>query len=333
MQAERAWSTNPETTFAIDSLFASRFPSQGRFRRVGPYHAPIDDPWPRLPALMSAAGLPSIAIAFHSRFDPRLGLTVGFDEIWLADPSPESMLGIAGPRITEHAIASLRDRSGPFFAWVHYYDPHEPYLPHPELALPQATPQQAYLAEVAATDREIVRLLDALGPAIDQLAIIVTADHGEAFGEHGKRFHATDLFEEQIRIPMWLCTPAGHPRPPPPRTASIIDVAPTVLELAGVARPPAFVGRSLLAAGTAPIFAEMIGDARLQAAVFEHDGRLHKLVRWVDDDVRLLFDLDRDPGESEDRLGDPDAPRQAAEALLDVFSALTWDGRSAAPQQ
>ncbi|MBX7082316.1 MAG: sulfatase [Nannocystaceae bacterium] len=328
VQAERAWSTNPETTFAIDSLFASRFPSQGRFTRVGPYHAPIDDPWPRLPALMSAAGLPSIAIAFHSRFDPRLGLTVGFDEIWLADPSAESMLGLAGSRITEHAIAALRERSGPFFAWVHHYDPHEPYLPHPELPLPQGTPQQAYLAEVAATDRELVRLLDALGPAVDELAIIVTADHGEAFGEHGKRFHATDLFEEQIRIPLWLCPPVGHPRPPTPRTASIIDIAPTVLDLAGIARPREFVGRSLLSDGAAPVFAEMIGDAHLQAAIAAHDGRLHKLVRWVDDDVRLLFDLDRDPGETEDRLGDPEAPRDAAEALLDVFSALT--GRAAA---
>ena len=159
-------------------------------------------------------------------------------------------------------------------------------------------------------------------PWFDDTLFVVVADHGARV--YGKAEIPLRTYE----IPLLVYAPK-HLAPRRIDTLMTqIDIAPTVLDLAGIARPREFVGRSLLSDGAAPVFAEMIGDAHLQAAIAAHDGRLHKLVRWVDDDVRLLFDLDRDPGETEDRLGDPEAPRDAAEALLDVFSALT--GRAAA---
>jgi hypothetical protein len=315
----RAYATNSETTYAIDSLFASRFPSQGRFSAVGAFHVPVGDPAPRLPALLGAAGFATHAIAFHNRFDPRLGLTAGFDEVWTAEARPEVIFAEAGTAATDRAIARLDRRAPPWFLWVHYYDPHEPYILHDDAANPADTPFAAYLGEVAHTDRQIARLLDALGAGLDEVAVVLTADHGEAFGEHGHRFHGTDLFEEQIRVPLWVCPPRGRPLPPAAAPVSAIDIAPTLLDLAGVEAPAAFAGRSLLReAGSAPVFAEIIRGARMQAAI----GVRHKLVRYLDGDVRLLFDLERDAAERVDLVGVDDVAQADLERLLDAWSAL-----------
>jgi arylsulfatase A-like enzyme len=315
----RAYSTNNETTFAVYSLFASRFPSQGVFTPIGPYSAPVDDPAPRLPALLADAGFATMALAFHNRFDPRLGLTTGFADVWTTAATPEAIFAVAGVDTTDRAIAWTRGRTPPWMLWVHYYDPHEPYrIPDP--APPGLTPRRAYLGEVELTDREIARFFDALGPTLDETAIVVTADHGEAFGEHGVFFHSTDLFDEQIRVPMWVCPPRSWSRAPPQAVASLVDVAPTMLDFAGIPRPDSFMGRSLLvpADGDVPAFAESIVGRRLQAAVAPP----WKLVRYPGGDVRLLFDLDRDPGERDDRGGVDDTELARMTALLDTWSAL-----------
>ena len=316
---DRAYSTNNETTFASYSLFASRFPSQGVFTAVGPYTVPIHDPAPRLPGLLGEAGFATMAIAFHNRFDPRLGLTTGFADVWMTEATPEAIFAVAGETTTDRALAWLDGRAAPWMLWVHYYDPHEPYLVHPEVPLPEMTPRHAYDGEVEYTDRQIARLFDALAE-LDDIAIVVTADHGEAFGEHGTRFHGTDLFEEQIRIPMWICPPRDWPRAPAQPIASLVDVAPTMLELAGLPRPATFVGRSLLHGGDGdvPAFAESIVGARMQAVVAPP----WKLVRYLDGDVRLLFDLDRDPAELDDRVGMDDAHLTRTSALLDAWAGL-----------
>ncbi|HET6584430.1 MAG TPA: hypothetical protein VFG69_13305, partial [Nannocystaceae bacterium] len=90
-KVDRAYSTNNETTFAAYSLFASRFPSQGVFTSIGPYSAPIDDPAPRLPGLLGDAGFTTMAFAFHNRFDPRLGLTTGFADVWMTEATPQAI--------------------------------------------------------------------------------------------------------------------------------------------------------------------------------------------------------------------------------------------------
>jgi hypothetical protein len=318
-EVARAYSTNSETTYAAYSLFASRFPSQGRFSEVGAFHVPVHDPAPRLPALLGAAGFATGAIAFHNRFDPRLALTAGFAEVWTAEARPEVIFAEAGTVATDRAIAWLRGREPPYFLWVHYYDPHEPYIAHEDVPFARDTPRSAYAGEVAHTDRQIVRLLDALGPALDDVALVLTADHGEAFGEHGRSFHGTDLFDEQIRVPLWVCPPRGWSLPADIDLASLVDVAPTLLDFAGVARPPSFVGRSLLRAATgAPAFAEIIRGARMQAAIVGH----HKLVRYVEGDILLLFDLARDPGERADLVGVDDATQRELERALDTWAGL-----------
>ena len=303
-QYARAYSTNPATTYATYGLFASRYPSQGRYKSIGAFVVPVDDPAPRLPELLTAQGWATGAIAFHHRFDPRLGLTRGFEDVWVAEARQEVIQGVAGTETTDRALAWVRDREPPYFLWVHYYDPHAPYL-------------GSYAEEVAFTDAQIVRLLDGL-PAEENTAVILAADHGEAFGEHGAYFHATSLFDEQIRIPLWVCGPGGDAASPAP--ASIVDVAPTILEWAGVPVPATFMGRSLLQPSEpVPVFAETGGEAPPAQAVV-HEG--WKLIRFLRADTRLLFSLQADPAEQRDVQSVEHDRLARLGALLDRYAAL-----------
>jgi hypothetical protein len=134
--------------------------------------------------------------------------------------------------------------SSPFFLWVHLFSPHEPQSDHPGARTFGTTLVDRYDHEVAAADRELGRLLDAVDAKRERPTIVVVAgDHGEAF-EWGFQFHGNDLFEEGIRIPLIVRAPGVAPR----RIAfpaSLVDVAPTLLALSGTPSPPGLDGTDL----------------------------------------------------------------------------------------
>src|SRR5690606_5811593 len=101
-----------------------------------------------------------------------------------------------------------------------------------------------YDAEIAYVDRHVGRVLAALDPRTTIVAL--ASDHGEEFGEHGTRFHARSLFNQVVRIPLIVRYP-GAPARVVAGPASLVDVTPTLLELAGVAGPAGMNGRSLAA--------------------------------------------------------------------------------------
>ncbi|HZE88119.1 MAG TPA: sulfatase-like hydrolase/transferase, partial [Verrucomicrobiae bacterium] len=211
-----------------------------------------------------------------------------------------------GDETTDRAVrvlAALGDR--PWFLWVHYLDPHWPYWP-PEPwrsradtepgtpftlyddvgsnripiadlmyrnALPAATVSRAvslYAGEVSYTDYQVGRLLDALAAAgkRERTLVVITADHGEALGEHGYFFsHGAQVYEPSIRIPLVVIPPSGGAGRTVPTPVSLVDLFPTVLEMAGVPVPASVDGRSLApylrgdpvelpAAGREPVYSE-----------------------------------------------------------------------------
>jgi len=185
-------------------------------------------------------------------------------------------------RVTERAeewLAGVGDE--PFFLWIHYFDPHWPYDP-PEpfgkVRRPPATPYDptnlddvmairfgrvpfgaedleaffaAYDGEIAFVDRNLERLLDALPENRRRdLLTVVTSDHGEGFGEHRYWFdHGDFLWESSIHVPLILHAPllVDSPRlvEGPVR---LLDLAPTLLEAAGIGAPRHYEGASLLPA-------------------------------------------------------------------------------------
>jgi hypothetical protein len=148
-------------------------------------------------------------------------------------------------QVVDAALARLAEIGDhPFFLWVHLYSPHEPQTDHEGVPTYGTTIVDRYDHEVAAADRELGRLVDAVD-AIESraTAIIVAADHGEAF-EWGFQFHGNDLFEEGIRIPLIVRAPGASPR----RVsfpASLVDVAPTILSLTGANVPAGLDGDDL----------------------------------------------------------------------------------------
>ena len=174
-----------------------------------------------------------------------------------------------------------------------------------------------FLAEITQADQALGRVVRAMASAkIDQrVLLIVSADHGEAFGEHGTFEHTKTLYEELIRVPLLVAGPHVVAR----RIAepvSLVDLGPTILDVFGVETPGSFMGQSLVPALagepvrlTRPIFAE----GRLRRALVAGD------IKVITDERRKVveaFDLRADPGELEN-LFDRDPSR-----ALPVLAAL-----------
>lgn len=148
----------------------------------------------------------------------------------------------------------LADRD--FALWVHYFDPHDPYLPHP-VSLGHETPgfeprhrdrlRDLYAREVASLDRAVGRLLAAMEHRglLEDTLVVFTADHGEEFLDHGGWTHGKTVYDEVVRVPLLVRFPGGQTPGPAPREASLLDVAPTVLSVMALPELPGAAGIDL----------------------------------------------------------------------------------------
>ncbi|MBN2360403.1 MAG: sulfatase [Deltaproteobacteria bacterium] len=206
--------------------------------------------------------------------------------------------------MTDRVIKKLQrpaDDPRPLFLWAHYLDVHFPYRSRPDWSHFGDTPIDRYDQEIAYTDSQLARLfaqLQWLG-RMDKSIIVIAADHGEAFGEHGTELHGDNLFQEQIHVPLLIAAP-GLPRGE--RFAgrvSLLDLGPTLVELAGVdAISYRTEGASLLArirgldSGNPAVLVDGCRIGSQFALVDEH-----KLYYRRSSGSFSLFDLATDPGE------------------------------------
>lgn len=233
---------------------------------------------------------------------------------------------------TDAAIVELNDaalRGGPTFLWVHYFDAHAPYFGRGD------TPEARYDDAVRTIDRHLARLLaHARATLRGDVVFALTADHGEEFGEHGGVYHGSTLYEEQLRVPLWISVP-GHRgrRVPTAVCAQLVDLAPTLTALLGVTPPPSMRGNDLRR--------WMIDGADVAAAppAFAAVNSRRAVVRWpwklvVDTTygVEELIHLASDPLERHNRAADASAsaPRGELRAMiaawLEGMSAQSRDG-------
>lgn len=188
------------------------------------------------------------------------GFDMGYAE---ARSAERGNLSVVEPRAqcradvtTDNVLSWLKAQSGPFFAWVHYFDPHDERLVPPPGATPVFAPRGAtegdayqalYEREICYMDIQIGRLFDALKAdgRFDSTLTIAVADHGEGLGDHDWWRHGI-LYQEQIRVPLLMRgpgIPVGRVVPDMVRT---IDIAPTIAEAVGLAPAPPVTGRSVL---------------------------------------------------------------------------------------
>ncbi len=244
--------------------------------------------------------------------------------------------------VTDAALAWLRGlgRSEPAFTWVHYFDPHADYAP-PEPFLSDFPDR--YRGEIAYTDMQIGRLLRGLdeGGRLDRTLIVVAADHGEAFGEHGETQHGLFVYEPTVRVPVLVAWEGKIPaRAVFEDEVSLVDVAPTVASLAGVGFSNALHGRDLspllLGGGKAPEAGNGVLVENLLPRLEFGWSELYALRRggWklIDAPRPELYDLRGDEGETRDLASDRPEEMEAGRGLVrDWVGRLARDASDGSP--
>jgi arylsulfatase A-like enzyme/HEAT repeat protein len=198
------------------------------------------------------------------------------------------------------------------FVWVHFFEPHEPYEMHREFPF-GAGDIDRYDSEIAYTDSAIGRLLGYVRKNRPGTVVVLAADHGEEFDEHGGRYHGSTLYDEQLRIPLIVAIP-GVPAHVVGGQVELIDVAPTVLNLLDIPVPARMRGTDLgpwLASPPAP-------DGRLPPAFAEVEDR--RMVVFGSE--KLLCDLHWGFCAYYDLAADPGEKRNAAEEHPDRAALL-----------
>src|SRR5262249_13524132 len=190
----------------------------------------------------------------------------------------------------------------PYFCWVHLYDPHYPYAPPEPFA--SRFKDDPYLGEVAAADAALGPLLDPLiaaGPG-GRTLVVLTADHGEALGDHGETTHGIFAYEATLHVPLVLFGPrVVHPGV---TTASVrhVDILPTVLDALALPVPENVRGQTLLpviagsAARSEPGYFESLAPAKNLGWAPLY-GLLDGTMKYIDLPIPELYDLAADPGE------------------------------------
>ncbi|MFT4625378.1 MAG: choline-sulfatase [Myxococcota bacterium] len=326
MVFDRAYSHAPWTKPSIASLLTSRLP---RDHGVHDWDHALDPDLDTLQGALKTAGYRTEAYVSHHALDPKWNnFHHGFDvydtSAYEGRGSPHHISSSA--RVANATIEAL-DRlqwEPPFFLWAHFFDPHDTYLDHPKHDFGDADIDR-YDSEIAFTDRNIGRILDHLEATglSHRTVVAFTADHGEGFGAHGYNLHTVALYDELIRVPLVVRGP-GLAAGRSDRTVGHVDLAPTLLDLVGVAAPSGFTGSPWpVTDGVLQPLEDrtVLGETRRYAD-------LRSLVkgRWkVIDDRRAgvteVYDIPADPDETRDRAGRAPAADPLVKALAEAYAA------------
>ncbi len=311
----RLYSASCTTRLSLASLWSTLLPSEVEWTMgtgKGPRMAP-GLPW--VPELLQEAGFETIAILPNLpalSHDEDLGFVRGFTTYDTATPVKRrrgKLLGIQAEELVSRALDRLRVVGARrFLLWIHFAEPHASYDRHP--GSPDFGPGDAgrYDSEIWGVDRAVHRLVLGLERAgvWDDTVLLVAGDHGEAFGEHGRRHNSTDLHEPQVRVPGLLRLPR-HARRRIDGAVAHQDLLPTALNALGVRRGwESLRGRNLL-----PLWAGHTLDApaivlesfrisdfsRYSAALVEWP---YKVVYREPSRSLQIFLLETDPGETTD---------------------------------
>ena len=250
---ERAYSLASYTSKSLGPMLIGRYPSETArsFEHFDRFSASV----PFLQERLQKAGIRTASVQGYWYFFFK---SYGFERGWdiLDQEAAPKVVAIEGDKtkngdqLADRAIdllAQMSQKAARFFAWVHWVDPHADYVRHEEFDYGSA-PRDRYDGEVSFVDKQLGRVLARLeaDPFLKNTVVMVTSDHGEAFGEHGMIRHGFEVWEELVRVPLLLYVPGAAPKKiSAPR--SLIDVAPTIAEVFALGGADDLRGVSLLA--------------------------------------------------------------------------------------
>jgi len=308
----RAYASAPRTNTSITGVMTGRYPSRLAWDISA---IPLVSLSKRrmLPDILRASGYTTYAFSngwIHKHMKQIKRGFVHFEKAPHPKGSSALLVGKAIEAIRAH------DANSPFFLWIHLFDPHAPYV-------------DSYDEEVQRVDQQTGKLLGALRQRGDwsRTAVIFTADHAEALGDHQTSTHSHTVYNSEVHVPLFMRVPGleGGQRT---EHVSLIDLAPTILDILGVSSELEFDGRSLLPqmldakrVESRPVFAVNcfpVGPPKQWIAVY---WRQWKLVRRIHEGRDELFDIYADPQESHDLSG------KGVEVLeaLKLEASLFWE--------
>jgi arylsulfatase A-like enzyme/Tfp pilus assembly protein PilF len=348
----RAYSQVPHTTASHATILTGTYP---QFNHVNDFASPLAANLPYLPDVLHHQGYQAAAFVGSIVLDPGGGLAPGFDrsfDVYDAgfhnrqpgESRYESVERRAGD-VVAHAQEWLnhrRSKSRPFFLWVHVYDPHDPYdAPQPY----KSRVSDPYDGEIAYTDAMVGKLFGALQSAglYDGCLVAVVADHGEAFGEHGERSHGIFLYDETIHVPLVIKLPgngAAATQQWIDTRVGLVDVAPTILEAAGMRVPEQIQGKSLLSL----IQPTKTGPPDVDRPVYSENDYPNRAFDWsslralrvgkylyVEAPKRELYDLNSDPSAGQNIAESASAIADTLSAQIETFRKGTASGSATGP--
>ena len=333
----RAYSPAPYTAQTVAAWLTGRYAST--VYRAGWFFAAYAKSNLFFTEVLQQKGIRTIGWHGHMYFGRGKGLDQGFDEWHLAPGirfDPQTDNEITSEKLTKlgkELLGKPENTGKQFFAWVHYMDPHDQYIKHADSPDFGRTNRDRYDNEMHHTDKWIAELFSwgEKQPWWKDTAIIITGDHGEAFGEHKMWKHAFEVWEVLVRVPLILYAPGIEPKRIDERRSSI-DLAPTIMELMGQKPLEQFQGKSLVkeAYGAEPpdnrepIVVELTEDSHNppRRAIIQGD---YKLIVHGQGWKHLLFNLKDDPGEEKDLAKtEPDKLEEMKKAFANRYEALPF---------
>jgi len=320
---DQARATGSQTRFSVPPMVTGKY-----FTEI----ARTEGLWPRIldeevtvAEQLDEGGYHTAAFHSISYLRAMYGFSQGFDhyDSSVLFERPNSRFKPTSDYVTDKALAYVDGEAfakqtdeDPFFLWVYYSDPHSPYIFH--RGFPSFGPwmKDVYDNEVAYTDHHVGRLLAGLEARglLDDTLIVLTSDHGEGLDEaedHGHRYHGPNLHDEVVRVPLMVCGAGVVPRRVS-TSVSLIDLAPTFVDIAGLDPSPSHRGVSLdpWLRGRDPAHPPVFFEKHKDSALPQKGMVLwpHKVILKMPYNQVKIYDLVRDPRERFDLAEDLAAP-------------------------
>jgi arylsulfatase A-like enzyme/Flp pilus assembly protein TadD len=341
----RAYAQVPLTTPSHAVLLTGTYP---QYNHVDDLAEPLRPELPYLPDLLHHSGYHTAAFVGSIVLDPESGAAPGFDrgfDVYDANfhnskPGEDRYQSLErrAEDVANHAMGWLsHHQETPFFMWLHFYDPHEPYDPPEPFKAHYAS--EPYDGEIAYTDSVVGSVLEVLQRhgLYQNTVIAVAADHGEAFGEHGEKSHGIFLYDETIHVPLLLKLPgeklAGERVE---ARVALADVAPSLLQAARIPAPSTMQGQSLFPLMDAPKSAGGRESKLPDRPIYSETDYAHRAFGWselrswrvqkylyVQAPKRELYDQSSDPGDLKNLATAAKAVADTLDGQLSTFRKRT----------
>jgi arylsulfatase A-like enzyme/Flp pilus assembly protein TadD len=327
---ERAYTPVPVTLPAHTAIFTGTYPTLSGMHDFSGNKLSASQP--TLASVLKAQGYATGAVVGSAVLDSRFGLNRGFDFYYdhfdfnrLQESNLEEMErpGNVVADVTLDWLA--KNYKSSFFLWMHLYDPHYPYRPPAPYS--EEYKDRPYDGEIAFADVQVGRLISFLKAKglYRNTIIVLTGDHGESLGEHGEATHGFFIYNATLHVPVMIHLPGGATAKVLPNVVSLVDLMPTVLQALKIAAPPQVQGHSLL-----PLMKPKNEEESRNIYAETFLPRLHfnwselrsvetEKYQFIEAPKPELYDLSRDPGETQNLYADKKAVAGELQARLSAM--------------